>query len=417
MTFNPDLTPVADAFFLPLLGLAAQSPNHHPCPEFSDEDFLHLGVQRVLEQSESGRGFLQEQGPRFEHTPKHSNYFAALHSPRRCSMLRDVSEALLKKADALLPDLLADIPELEGYECFALDGHWHKAATHDPRHDGVKMSVGHFYGLNLRRHTFRHLAAAEGLHEHDMSALKRLKPKGLRQQVPKGKRTLLVYDKAGIDFGFWKRCRQECAIYFISRVKGKMFFSWVGDAQWDREDSRNNGVLDDRKVETRQGLPMRIINYMDPQSREHYEFLTNEPDLPPGIIAELYRRRWNIEKVFDQIKNKLNEKKAWATSLVAKEAQALLVTLTHNLLLLYEDRLETEHGAGNMAEDWRRGQRAEEAGVKCATAGKPLSPLVLGMKRATQRSVKFIRWLRHAIREKLAETIAVPRLRQLYATL
>src|ERR1035437_9437636 len=48
------------------------------------------------------------------------------------------------------------------------------------------MAVGHFYSLNLRTHTLRHLAAAEGLHEHDMSALKRVKPKGLRQGVPKG---------------------------------------------------------------------------------------------------------------------------------------------------------------------------------------------------------------------------------------
>src|ERR1051325_8178880 len=68
---------------------------------------------------------------------------------------------------------------LNVYACFAADGHWHKAAVNDPRHDGSKMAVGHFYALNLRTHTLRHLAAGEGLHEHDMSALKRIKPKGL----------------------------------------------------------------------------------------------------------------------------------------------------------------------------------------------------------------------------------------------
>ena len=59
-----------------------------------------------------------------------------------------------------------------------------------------------------------------------------------------------------------------------------------------------------------------------------------------------------MEKVFDQIKNKLGEKRAWETSL----------------------------------------------------------------RRATQRSVKFLRWLRQALRENLAEEVAVPRLDQLYAT-
>jgi hypothetical protein len=39
-----------------------------------------------------------------------------------------------------------------------------------------KMAVGHFYSLNLRTHTLRHLAAGEGLREHDMSALSRIKP-------------------------------------------------------------------------------------------------------------------------------------------------------------------------------------------------------------------------------------------------
>jgi IS4 transposase len=67
--------------------------------------------------------------------------------------------------------------------------------------------------------------------------------------------------------------------------------------------------------------------------------ITHEMDLPPGVIVELYRRRWEAEKVFDQIKNKLGEKKAWATSLVAKEAQAQLVAITHNLLLLYEQTI------------------------------------------------------------------------------
>lgn len=96
---------------------------------------------------------------------------------------------------------------------------------HDPRHEGSKTAVGHFYALNLHSHTLRHLAAGEGLHEHDMSALKRIKPKGLRQEVPKGTRVVLVYDKAGIDFDYWNRCRRECAVNYISRVKGNTVVS------------------------------------------------------------------------------------------------------------------------------------------------------------------------------------------------
>ncbi len=253
-----------------------------------------------------------------------SNYFAALQSARRGAVLRAVNLTLLTAAHRPLHDRLAAIPELAQYECFTQDGHWHQAATHDPRHEGAKLAVGHFYSLNLRTQLLEHLAAGQGLHEHDMSALKRIKPKGLRQRVPKGKRVICIYDKAGIDFHYWKRCRQECAVYFLSRVKENMVYDWLESVPWDESDPRNAGVTEDRQVRTREGHALRIVYYTDPLTGERYEFLTNEMDLPPGVIAELYRRRWEVEKVFDEIKNKLTEKKAWATSLVAKDGPSAI---------------------------------------------------------------------------------------------
>jgi hypothetical protein len=408
-------TSVNDAFFQPLDGLVATSPHTYPCPEYSDEDWLRLGIQRVLERVESGRAFLQEHGPRFEYQPTRTNYFAALQSERRLELARDVHRRLL--AAAALPDHLAPFPELKKYQCFALDGHWHQAATHDPRHDGTKMAVGHFYSLDLRGHQLRHLTVGEGLHEHDMSVLKRIKPSGLRHDVPKGQRVLIIYDKAGIDFGYWKRCQRECAVYFISRVKEGMVYDWLDDRPVDPHDPRQRGVTADRHIMTRDGQQMRIIAYTDPATGQAYEFLTNEMDLPAGVIAELYRRRWDVEKVFDQIKNKLGEKKAWGTSLTAKATQGQLVALTHNLLLRYEARLEREHGVNNAAEDQRRQARHQALKQATRQAGSPLTTLRTGLRRATQRSVKFLRWLRHALREKLTEEAAVPRLTLLYASL
>jgi len=327
-----------------------------------------------------------------------------------------VNQTLLAAAHQKLPDRLAQIPELANYACFAVDGHWHKGATHDPRHDGTKMAVGHFYSLNLRSHALGHLAVGEGLHEHDMSALQRIKPKGLRQNVPKGRRVLVVYDKAGIDFDFWKRCRQECAVYFLSRMKENMVLEWQQSSDWDRSDPRNHGVQEDIRVRTRTGHPLRLICYLHPASGEAFEFLTNEMDLPPGVLVELYRQRWNVEKVFDELKNKLGQKKAWATSLVAKETQAQFLALTHNLLLLYGQHLEDRHDVHNQAEDKRRRKRSEDSAA-CAQSGQPLFTLLLHVRKATQHSVKFIRWLRHSIRERIAEGTAVLHLKALYANL
>jgi hypothetical protein len=407
---------VNEAFYEPLVGLADRSIHTQGCLAVSDDQYLRMGVQRVLEASESGRAFLQEHGQRYVLPPKLGNYFGALHSARRGAVLREVGVGVLERANAVLEDRLAHIAELADYEVFAADGHWHKGAVHDRRHKDIKMAVGHFYSLNLRTHTLRHLAAGEGLHEHDMSALKRIKPKGLRQGVRKGRRVLMVYDKAAIDFGFWKRCRQECAVYFLSRAKANQVLAWVESLDWDRADARNHGVKHDYRVDSRAGDKLRLICYVDPLSGVAYEFLTNELDLPPGVLVELYRRRWEIEKVYDQIKNKLGQKKAWGSSLTAKEAQAQFLALTHNLMLLYEQRLERHHGLDNEAEDQRRLRRTVQALRTTALQGTPLSSLVIQARRATQRSVKFVRWLRQSLRDQLAEGTAVLRLKLLYAS-
>lgn len=203
MPTNCDSNTVNDAFFEPLQRAEANVSLRFPCREFPDWDWLLMGVSRVLEASPSGRGFLQEHGPRFENNPTLANYFTSFRSERRRDVAHQVNRTLVAEVNERLPDRLAEIPELDNYACFACDGHWHKAAVHDPRHDGQKMAVGHFYSINLRSHALDHLAAGEGLH----GALKRIKPKGLRQGVRKGTRVIIVYDKAGIDFAYWKRCR------------------------------------------------------------------------------------------------------------------------------------------------------------------------------------------------------------------
>ena len=279
------------------------------------------------------------------------------------------------------------------------------------------MAVGHFYSLNRRPHTLRHLATGEGWHEHDLSALKRVTPRRLRQNVPQGRRVLLIHDKAGIGFADWPRCRKERAVHFLSRVKENMVYEWTSSRLWDRADKRNRGVTEDRQVVTRAGHRLRIVCDTDPVSGEHFEFLTNVLELPPGVMGELYRRRWEAEKGFDEIKNKLGEKKAWATSLTAKESQALRIAITHNLLVRYEQALERQQGVSNVAADRRRAKRVKEAGPACAQKATPLSTLVLPARRATQRSVKFVRWLRQSLRDHAAEAAAVLRLKALYATL
>lgn len=116
---------------------------------------------------------------------------------------------------------------------------------------------------------------------------------------------------------------------------------------------------------TREGRELRIVCYTNPVSGPRFEFLTHALELPPGVIVELYQRQWAAEKGFAAIKNKLGEKKAWATRLEVKEAPALLIASTHNLRVRYEAELERSPGVTNEAEDRRRAKRTAAAGQAC----------------------------------------------------
>ncbi len=54
--------------------------------------------------------------------------------------------------------------------------------------------------------------------------------------------------------------------------------------------------------------------------------------------------RWDIEKVFDDFKNKLDETKAWSKSLTGKCMQAQFIVLAYNLLLRMRQHIEESEG-------------------------------------------------------------------------
>jgi hypothetical protein len=132
MHSSADNISVHDAFFGAVSALAKDSKQARPCRALSDHDWLLLNLTRVFESSQSGRGFLQEHAPRFPNSPGHSTYFQTLHSLRRLKFLQDVHRQFLAKTAC--PSLLREFPDLDPYECFAIDGHWHKLShTRSPR--------------------------------------------------------------------------------------------------------------------------------------------------------------------------------------------------------------------------------------------------------------------------------------------
>lgn len=391
--------PLAEIFLQPMLALLPGARHQRLCPEISDRDWMILGTCRTLEDEPSGRAFLQKSRTLLTGAPVRSSFFEALASARRSRLAKEVNEALAKSMVRTLPDPFAAFPQLASFDLHAGDGHFHAAAVHDPRDtDGTRHATGHVYLLNLRSQAMRHLDLCDPVtrrKEHDMHVIKRHHFDELRGHAPKGRKVILTWDRAVLDFALWQNAKDTAGLYFVSRPKSNTALMRCGIRAVDAADPVNAGVLSDEE-----GAPaatarvIRRITWIDPDTGSEWQFLTNEMTLPPGLIVLIYRRRWDIEKVFDEFKNKLCEKKSWASSAAAKTAQANFLCLTHNLMVLYENRLSGE-GIRNDAEEKRRSQRLEKRTEKALKEGRKMPSIISGVQWLTQRSVKYVRWLRH----------------------
>ena len=80
--------------------------------------------------------------------------------------------------------------------------------------------------------------------------------------------------------------------------------------------------------------------------------------------------RWEIEKLFDAFKNKLEEKKSWATSNTAKEMQAKFICLAHNLSLIMYKNIEKEEGVKYEYDLQRKKENLNNRQQELAKTGK-----------------------------------------------
>jgi len=89
---------------------------------------------------------------------------------------------------------------------------------------------------------------------------------------------------------------------------------------------------------------LRRVHYRDPETGKEYVFLTNRLDLSALEVAELYRRRWQIELFFKWIKQNLKIKAFCGTSKNAVLIQ-IWTALIADLLLVWV-KFKTKAGWG-----------------------------------------------------------------------
>lgn len=120
----------------------------------------------------------------------------------------------------------------------------------------------------------------------------------------------VVMDKGYVNYHAFKKWNEQ-GVRWVTRLKRD---AYVTDKKELNVSAQNfkSGVLRDRIVtlgrrsnlwQTPQ-IDARIVEYYDKEKRRNFSFVTNDLERSPMEIADLYKRRWQIEILFKRIKQR-----------------------------------------------------------------------------------------------------------------
>lgn len=155
-----------------------------------------------------------------------------------------------------------------------------------------------------------------------------------KRRLPPG--SIVVMDKGYLDYS-WYKTLSEQRVFFVTRARKNTRYRVTER----REVDKAKGLRADQtialtgKKSQRETLPkLRRVTYVDVESGQRYEFLTNNFALAASTIAAIYKQRWQIELFFKWIKQNLKIKTFLGISKNAVMTQ-IWVAMCVCLLLAY----------------------------------------------------------------------------------
>ena len=148
--------------------------------------------------------------------------------------------------------------------------------------------------------------------DQDVPCLVRLTPAAAHDSpfmkdidVPGG--SVLVFDKGYKDYKQLEHWNNQ-NIYFVSRLNKAAVYTELENYTLTN-DQHQCGLLKDQKVllghhyhNNITRIKVRLVVYSDRQSGKVFYFITNLFDLPALTVAELYKKRWQIEILYKRLK-------------------------------------------------------------------------------------------------------------------
>lgn len=163
---------------------------------------------------------------------------------------------------------------------------------------------------------------------HDVQALKSIN----LSQFPKG--TIFILDRAYLDFELlWKIT--QAGHHYVTRKKKNQKIEKIDD----HRNAVGTGVMKDEKIifsskKGQENYPgnLRMVTYIDTETCQIYEFLTDLFNLSALNIAGIYKARWQVEIFFKWIKQNLKIKSFFGTSENAVKTQIWIAMIYYLLV-------------------------------------------------------------------------------------
>jgi hypothetical protein len=277
---------------------------------------------------------------------------------------------------------LENLPGVETASINAYDGHFMRCSVHSisDNPDKKKPTAGFIFGIDLSCGLIEPMkVVSDGSSiKNEIPFFKQWYRKQFVDRQIKGMR-ITVYDRAMAEFKFWKD-EAKYDRYIVTRSKKSFTFDSEKTLKLDKTNPINEGVISDSMMTKNingRAVKFRIIKYYDPVHERIYYFFTTLPvNILPGVIAELYRRRWQIEKVFDNTKNDLKELQGWGKSKESLTVQMHSVAAAYNLIRLFHEMNIFENNDAVHESQVKHEKHCQKLKEKIKAQGLKLNPLI-----------------------------------------
>ena len=173
----------------------------------------------------------------------------------------------------------------------------------------------------------------------------------LLSEVNLPKNSIIVFDRGYVDYAQYQRFTDD-GIYYITRLKDNAVYE--RGKEYDIPEDADSGVLKDEEIVLSYGEKSekqhrcRRIAYWDSENQRLFVFVTNNFKMKAEEIALIYKKRWQIELLFKQLKQNFPLKYFLGDNQNAIEIQIWMAMLANLLITLIRSKIKRKWAFSNM---------------------------------------------------------------------